>query len=73
MSRREARRKAREEAREEVPRVPLKEALNRSFNVFKKVSLAVPRASARFLIAVNYRGNAQKIVVCLAKRGQIKR
>ena len=61
MSRREARRKAREEAREEVPRVPLKEALNRGFNVFKKVSLVVPRASAIALIRLNYRGNAQKL------------
>jgi len=61
MSRRDARRKAREEARKEVPRVPLREALNRGFNVFKKVSFAVPRASARFLISVNYRGFAQRL------------
>ena len=72
MSRKEARQRARREARKEVPRVPLREALNRGFNVFKKVSLAVPRASARFLIAVNYRGNAQKLWFAWQQGGKLK-
>jgi hypothetical protein len=72
MSRKEARQTARREARQEVPRVPLKEALSRGFNVFKKVSLAVPRASARFLISVNFRGNAQKLWFAWQKGGKLK-
>ena len=67
LSRGQARVKARLEAREEVPRVPLREALNRGFNVFKKVSLVLPRASAIALIRLNYRGNAQKLAFGLQK------
>jgi hypothetical protein len=61
MNRREARQKARREAREEVPRVPLKEAVKRGWNTFKKVQLAIPRNAGLTLIALNYRGVAQKL------------
>ena len=73
MSRGQARVKARLEAREEVPRVPLKEAVKRGWNTLKKVALVVPRQSARGLVALNYRGMAQKMAVATGnKRTQIE-
>ena len=61
MSRGQARVKARLEAREKVPRVPVKEALKRGFNTFKKVTLALPRSAGLGLIALNYRGVATRL------------
>jgi hypothetical protein len=61
LSNKDARKQARAEAREEVPRIKLKEAIKRGFNVFKKVTLILPRLSALSLIALNYRGIAEKL------------
>lgn len=72
VSRKEARQTARREARKEVPRVPLKEALNRGFLIFKKVNLALPRACAIALIRLNFRGNAQKLAFGI-QRGKKKK